>query len=237
MAQADDGIGTPELGLVDGFLHRIVQLPAVLAAQDIIDVAALGFVHEVGRGRFGECFRGGHAHKGDPAAAHAEEFDRGQHPEPGAQVDPVAGDVRELCFPEDSLSAGHAVVELMVAGGGQIVARLIHQLDDGGTVVHGAVGRTLDMVTGIHQQDIPAGVLDALFQGGNGGIGRLGGFVVDVGMDIVGVEDGHIGLIAKKAIGFFGKCGRCPYGDRGQRRGSTGSFQKAAAGNELFHRK
>ena len=92
------------------------------------------------------------------------------------------------------------------------------------------------MVTCIHQQHIPAGVLDALFQGSNGGIGGLGGLVVDIGVDIVGVEDGHIRFVTKEAIGLLRKGGGCTDRNCGQCRGSTGSLDKAAAGNELFHR-
>ena len=124
----------------------------------------------------------------------------------------------------------------MVAGGSQIVTGLVHQLDDGSAVIHGAVSGALDMVTCIHQQHIPAGVLDALFQGSNGGIGGLGGLVVDIGVDIVGVEDGHIRFVTKEAIGLLRKGGGCTDRNCGQCRGSTGSLDKAAAGNELFHR-
>jgi hypothetical protein len=124
----------------------------------------------------------------------------------------------------------------VVAGGGQIVTGLVHQLDDGSAVIHGAVSGALDMVTCIHQQHIPAGVLDALFQGSNGSIGGLGGLVVDIGVDIVGVEDGHIRFVTKEAIGLLRKGGGCTDRNCGQCRGSTGSLDKAAAGNELFHR-
>ena len=236
MAQTDDGVSAPELSLVDGFLNGIVELLAVLAAQNVVDVLGLGIVHKVGRGGLGEGLGGGHAHKGDLAAAHKEELDAGQDVEAGTQIDPVAGDIGEVGFPEHSLGAGHAVVELVVAGGGQIVTGLVHQLDDGSAVIHGAVSGALDMVTCIHQQHIPAGVLDALFQGSNGGIGGLGGLVVDIGVDIVGVEDGHIRFVTKEAIGLLRKGGGCTDRNCGQCRGSTGSLDKAAAGNELFHR-
>ena len=87
MAQTDDGVSAPELSLVDGFLNGIVELLAILAAQNVIDVPGLGIVHKVGRGGLGEGLGGGHAHKGDLAAAHKEELDAGQNVEAGAQID------------------------------------------------------------------------------------------------------------------------------------------------------
>ena len=91
----------------------------------------------------------------------------------------------------------------MVAGGGGIVTGSVHQLDDGSALVHRAVGSALHMVACIHQQHILAGVLVALLQVGNGGVGQLGALLVDVGMDIVGVQDGDVRLITKPA----GRCG------------------------------
>ena len=236
VAQADDGVSAPELSLVDGLLDCIVQLLAVLAAQDVVDVLGLGCIHEVGRGGLGEGFGGGDAHESDLAAAHAEVFHAGQNVQTGAQIDPVAGNIGEVSFLDDSLGTGHTVVELMVAGGSQVVTGLVHQLDDGRTVIHGAVSGALDMVACIHQQNILAGVLDALLQGSNGGIGRCRGLVVDVGVDIVGVEDGHIRFITKEAIGLFRKRGRCTGRNGCNGRSGTGGFQEAAAGNKLFHR-
>ena len=92
----------------------------------------------------------------------------------------------------------------MVAGGGDIVTGSVHQLDDGSTLVHGAVGGALHMVACIHQQHILAGVLIALLQVGNGSVGQLGALLVDVGMDIVGVQDGNVRLVTIPA----GRCGR-----------------------------
>lgn len=76
----------------------------------------------------------------------------------------------------------------MVARRGQIIACLIHQPDNGGAIVHGAVCRALDMVASIHQQHILALLLIALLEGCDGSIGQLRGFVIDVSMDIVGIR-------------------------------------------------
>lgn len=120
----------------------------------------------------------------------------------------------------------------MVARRGQIIARLIHQPDDGGAIVHGAVCRALDMVASIHQQHILALLLIALLEGCDGSIGQLRGFVVDVSMDIVGIKDGDFRQLA------FAKAGRrrgSSYGHRGGSRSDTSGFQKAAARDKSFH--
>src|SRR5699024_376820 len=60
---------------------------------------------------------------------------------------------------DDLQDAVHAVVELVVAQSGQVIAGGVHQLDDGGALVHGAIGGALDVVAGVQQQDVHAGVL------------------------------------------------------------------------------
>ena len=237
MAQTNNIGRTQQLCLVDGLLDGLVQLLAVVAAEDVIDVLGLVGVHEVGRGGLGKGLRGGNAHKCDARAADGEDLDAGQHLQAGAQVHPVAGNIGERGFLHGCLCAGHAVVELMVAGGGQVVTGLAHQLDDGLAVIHGAIGRALDVVAGVYQKDVLASVHIALLQCSDAGIGQFGGFLVDVGVHIVGVENGNSRLVAQEAIGLFGRCGGCAEGDCGQCSGSSGSLEEAAAGNELFHRK
>ena len=237
MAQTNDVGRTQQLCLVDGLLDGLVQLLAVVAAEDVIDVLGLAGVHEVGRGGLGKGLRGGNAYKCDARAADGEDLDAGQHLQAGAQVHPVAGNIGEGGFLHGCLCAGHAVVELMVAGGGQVVTGLAHQLDDGLAVIHGAIGRALDVIAGVHQQDVLASVHIALLQCSDAGIGQFGGFLVDVGVHIVGVENGNSRLFAQEAIGLFGRCGGCAEGDCGQCSGSSSSLEEAAAGNELFHRK
>ena len=61
----------------------------------------------------------------------------------------------------------------MVAGRSDIIACGVHQLDDGSTLVHGTVSSALNMVACVHQQNVLACILIALFQGGNSGIGQF----------------------------------------------------------------
>lgn len=120
----------------------------------------------------------------------------------------------------------------MVARRGQIIACLIHQPDNGGAIVHGAVCRALDMVASIHQQHILALLLIALLEGCDGSIGQLRGLMIDVSMDIVGIKDGDFRQLA------FAKAGRrrgSSYGHSGGSRSDTSGFQKAAARDKSFH--
>ena len=82
----------------------------------------------------------------------------------------------------------------MVAQGGQVIAGGVHQLDDGGPLVHPAVGGALDVVPGVHQQ----GVLQGVLIGGHQGIGQV---LVDIGVDVVGVEDGDAAVLLRGCRG------------------------------------
>ncbi len=118
MAQTDDHV-CQKLCLINGLLHGIVELLAVLAAQNVVDVLALCLVHKVGRGGLGEGLGGGHAHKGDRSAAAHEQLDGGQDAEGRCADLPSCRRGTGSRLPEHSLGTGHAVVELVVAGGGQ----------------------------------------------------------------------------------------------------------------------
>ena len=54
------------------------------------------------------------------------------------------------------------------------------------------------MVACVHQQDGLALIDVALLQGGDGGIGQLGGLVINVGVYVVGVQDGDGGVLARQ---------------------------------------
>ena len=233
MTQADHIVCAHLPGLVHRFLDGIVKLPSVIAAQNVVDVPGLAGIHEVGRGGFGKGLGGGHAHKGDPLFADPEHLVSRQDPQVGAQIDPVAGNIGEVGFLNDCLGTRHPVIELMVARGRQIVACGVHQLDDGCAIIHRAVGRALNVVTGIHQQNLLTGILVALLQRSDGRIGQFRRFVVDVGVDVVGVEDRERGVAVRRLLS---KCHRQIEGGCRQRSGGTRSFQEAAAGNELLHR-
>ena len=90
------------------------------------------------------------------------------------------------------------------------------------------------MVACVHQQDGLALIDVALLQGGDGGIGQLGGLVINVGVYVVGVQDGDGGVLARQPAGRSLRDGS------GHGRGSggdTGGLQEIAARNKVFHEK
>ena len=239
VAQADDKVGVQPC-LVDGLLDGVVELLAVVAAVDAVDVLVLAGVHEVGGGGLGDGLGGGHTDEGQDAAAAEEVLDGGQHLFAGAQVLEVAADVGEVgLFVDDLQDAVHAVVELVVAQSGQVIAGGVHQLDDGGALVHGAIGGALDVVAGVQQQDVHAGVLVALLEGLDGGVGQLRSLVVDVGVYVVGVQDGD-GVFFRRDRGIEQAVRTDGGGGNAQGGGcagqSAGRFQEITARNIAFHR-
>ena len=232
MAQTDHVI-CQQLCLIDGFLHSLIQLLTIVAAQNIIDVALLALVHEVSRSGLGEGLGRGDAHKCDHAAADGKVLDIRQNAIAQRQIDPVAGEVREICLSHRLFCTGHAVVEFMVAGRSNIIACGIHQLDDRGTFVHGTISSALNMVACVHQQNVLACILIALFQGGNSGIGQFRRLFVDVGVDIVGVKNGDVLHAAREA----GRCSGSTKAHGSNGCGDACGLHKAAAGDKLFHEK
>ena len=86
----------------------------------------------------------------------------------------------------------------MVAQSCRVVACGAHQLDDGLAVVHGTVGGTLDMVTGIHQQHVSAGFFQLVLHLCHMRVSQtIALCVVHISVHVIGVEDGDlIGALA-----------------------------------------
>jgi len=90
----------------------------------------------------------------DAAMAVFRPLVRGKTEVARTQVGKIAGKVFRLLQriqPEELL---HAVVELMVAGDGHVVAHDVHDVDDGLALCHGADGLALDGVAVIDEQDV-----------------------------------------------------------------------------------
>ena len=188
MTKADDHVGAGILCLVNGFLHGIVQRLAVLAAGDIIDVGSV-FILEGGGNNVVEGLRSGDAHKGDGLFAKSEQGVRLQHgaaPDAILQMTEIAGDIGVVRPFRDVHAAVHAIVKLVVAQSCQVIAGGVHQFDDGLAAVHGAVGRALDMVAGVHQKDVFILGLQLILQRRDHIVAHV---TVDVRVYIVGVQD------------------------------------------------
>ena len=87
----------------------------------------------------------------------------------------------------------------MVSRCGQIIARLVHQLNNGCTLVHRTVSGSLEVIARIHQKDISVFLLQLLFQRTDGIITQR---AVYIRVRIVGVQNYDI-------IGFLPISGRC----------------------------
>ena len=108
-------------------------------------------------------------------------------PQGGGVVIPyVGGQDGEVRFPGQGLQIGVAVVKLVVAGGGHVVAGQVHKLNGGLSLGGAHGGVSLDKVAGIRQQHIGAGRLVGLLQGGDFGI------LADGPVDIVGVQNNDV---------------------------------------------
>ena len=149
VAQGDHIVRTFSLGGVNGLLHGGIEVLAVVALLEAVDVLAL-VVLEVGRGRLDKGLGGVDAHIGNLHVA------VGQHLvglEDGltVQVGEVGADVGILrLLRGQGQEVVHAVIELMVAGDCQVVAHLVHDLHDGGAFGQGADGTALDGIASVN---------------------------------------------------------------------------------------
>ncbi len=178
---------------INGLLNSLIERLAVRAAGDTVNVLAL-LILEVGRRGLGEGFRRGDANKGDLHAADLENLVRVEDQIASNTVFfmiEIAGNIGDLALGHRFERTGHAIVEFVVADGRQIVTGGLHQLNDRSPLIHGTVSGTLDVVTGVDQQDI----LEAVLIGRDRGILDILGHV---GMDIVTVKHCNV---ARRGLG------------------------------------
>ena len=181
MAEADDIIGARGLGRVDGLLHRLVEVSAVIALAEAIDVIAVGIL-EVGGGGLGKGLRRADADKRD---LHALDLEHLISVEVGLAVlaGEVCGDIgilRQILGNVQELV--HAIVELMIAGNGSIVLEVVHDVNDVLALGERADDISLNVVARIHEQ------IRALVQRCDLGI------LLVVAVNIVGVQNGDVFL-------------------------------------------
>ena len=188
VAHDDDVIGALGAGGVHGLLHGVIEGFAGLVRHEVVNEVAV-FILEVAGGGGADGIGGGDADKGD---LHAADF---LH-EPGLQQQlavfvEVAADVGEVGLFCELQEVLHAVVELMVAGDGRVVAHDVHDVDDGGAFGHGADGLALDGVAVIHQEHI-IGLGEVFLDRVKT---RVAPALVDAAVDITGEEDDQVALL------------------------------------------
>ena len=171
VAQADDVIAAG--GLKSGDL--------LLGAADERAVGEEGHALDHGGVGLGGGLRGGEAKDADGLAA---QLIGGAGGELGAAVvEHVGGQDVELGGLHHGDEVRVAVVELVVAQGGDVIAGEVHELDGGGALAGADLDGALAEVAGVHQQDGGALGLVLGLQGGYLGV------AVDGAVDVIGVDD------------------------------------------------
>ena len=183
MAQTHDHVAALSLQRIHLLLGALHQLVAG-EEGNALDLGGVGL---------GGCLRGVQAEHADLGAVGGGE---GHVVLKGglAVVEHVGRHDGELRLTGQSAEVLVAIVELVVAGRGQIIARQVHQLHGRCALAGADGGVALAEIAGIHEQHIGAHVLIGLFQGCGLGV------AVDGAVHIVGVQDHHS---AAEVIGRF----------------------------------
>ena len=184
VGQGDHVVGAFSTGGVHGLLDLVVQVLAVVAFAEGIDEVAFPILEVLGRG-LGKGFRRIDAHEGDLLAGLLDDG-VGLQNSGALIIKEVAADILELGQTHVLLELVHAVIELMVANGGHVVAHIVHELHDGFALAEGTDDVALDSVAIVHQDDFLAGSLKGGLHAGDAHIAHTIG---DTAVHIVGVED------------------------------------------------
>ena len=131
MRNGDDIGRTVLLGSVNGFLHLVVKVSAVIALREGIDEFAVG-VLEVGRGRLGKRFGRVDADESDLRVAVGLDLIRLVAGQPLAvlgRIGQVAAKILILGLVDELLELRQGVVKFVVAEGSKIIADFIHNID------------------------------------------------------------------------------------------------------------
>ena len=216
----DDILGTFLAGGVHSALYGGIQLLAGIILHKAVDIVAVPIL-EVGGGGGGDGLGGGNADKGDLYAVGFLD-DIGLQHGVAVLVYKVAADVVKVGLFNQLIELVHAVVELMVAGGGYIVAQLVHDVDDVLALGKGANGVTLNGVAVIYQQDFIACGQQRTLGGGKALVAHA---ILDAAVGVIGVQDHDV----------FGRGGRitgtaaCQYHDEYQHQCQNTEFSHSVA--------
>ena len=202
VSQGHHILGASLAGGIHGVLHLVIEGLAVLVLAEAIDVLAL-VVLEVGGGGLGQGLGSGDAHIGH---VHIAVGDHGVGLQNGLAVGvhKVTADIGVLSLVLGDVQEGiHAEIKLMVAGDGNVVAHVVHDVHDPAALGQGTQDAALDGVAVVHQGDVVGAVFGFHLSliGGDGGIGHT---VVAGAVDVVGVEN-HNAVI--RGSGGLSRCG------------------------------
>ena len=198
-------------GGVHGGLHSVVHAFAGLILKEAVDELTL-IIHEVSGGGRGQGLGGGDAHEGNLHAV--ELLDHIGLENQFAFLVEGGADVGEVGLFGQLQEALHAVVELVVAGGSNVVAHSVHQVDQRFALGHGANRFALDGVAVVHQHNVVV-LSQRIAQGSQTGIAPA---TFDAAMHVAGVQD-HQVLRQRRSSSFFCNSGAAQ--QHGQRKDQT----------------
>ena len=217
VAQRHHVVGALGLGCVYRLLHGVIQILALIALAEAVDVVPLGIL-EISGGGLGKGLGGVNAHIADLHVAVGQHLVAVQHrlPLQVGEVGTQIGILRILLGQGQEVV--HAVVKLVVARDGQVVAHLVHDVHDVRTLGQRPDGAALDGVAGVHQRHVlrAVGRLHGGLVRGHARIADIGHFacvvlgLVNAAVHVVGVQDHD--LAALRACGVA----LCRQGGHGQ---------------------
>ena len=215
MGNQDHVLGAFGADAVHRLLHGLVQSLAGLVLEEAVNKITR-FIHEIG-GRGGtEGVRRRHADKPDLDAV---KFPDGIGLENQlAFLVEVAADIFVFCPFRQLQELLHAVIEIMVAGNGDVISHFVHDIDNRFAAGHGAHRFALQGVTVVHQQDII--VLRKIFLCDN-----------QAGIAPVRVNTA-VNITGKQNHQRFGQCGRSSFFRPGTAQQQSQAQQQS---DQFFH--
>ena len=211
-------VGALGAGVIHRGLHGAVHALAALVLEEAVDELAV-FILEVARRGGGQRLRGGHAHEGDLQPVQLADHIGLEH-QLAALVE-VAADVVEVRPLSQGEELFHAVVEFVVAGDGDAVSHLVHQVDRDLALGHGAEGLALNVVAVVDKDDLVAGgdeIVTDLLQSG------VAEALIDAAVHVAGKEDHDVCASLS------------PLGEGGGAEQGNAQDQDQEQRNQLFHR-
>ena len=190
MRQRDDILGARFSCCVNGFLHGFIESRAVIVFAEGVDVVTLR-VLEICGGRLDKGFRRRDADVGNLGSAVVNDFIRlvVQLRRAGAEILEVAGEVFKLCLLAQLDQLGNLVVIFMVAEGREIVADLIHDVDQIRAAGECADRLALNRVAAVDKRDIVVSLQHFGLVGGNARVAHAIGYAA---VNVVGVQDDNV---------------------------------------------
>ena len=192
----DDEIRARVPRAVHGLLDGGAELISCLATIKAVDVIPQR-VHKTGRCGGGDSVRRTDTDKGHLCVAVLHHSVRLKDELPRHGVLEVAGDIAALQVFSEVLELAHAVVELMVAGDGDVITHRVHDLDEVAAVGDGPDDRALHRVPCVHQSNVGICLFHFIPVERQS---RIPDILIHAAVNIIGVDD-HDVLVRHGRVG------------------------------------